>query len=191
MSRWLVGSSRSRHSGSAASTWASSTRSLKPPERVDSRVVVDLRRDAEALQDLPAPGLEGVAVVAGDDVLELRVPFAVEMVVRPGEQFVSGPHRVPELSMAHHRDLEDRGVLVQEVILLEGAEAEPFRSRDRPRARLLLTREDAEQGGLARSVGAHQTVPATRVELESRALEEDLGSVPLGEVRDGDHGGRA
>jgi hypothetical protein len=35
MSRWLVGSSNSRMSGLAASTWASSTRSLKPPDSVD------------------------------------------------------------------------------------------------------------------------------------------------------------
>ena len=93
------------------------------------RGTVDRGRDPEALQDLGRPRLERVPLVPDDDVLELGVAVAVELALRVEEALLLG-HRVPDLLVPHHRDLDDRGRLVAEVVLPEDSEAELLRDRD-------------------------------------------------------------
>ena len=187
MSRWLVGSSRSSTSGSEASTWASSTRSLKPPERVESGVAVDLGRDAEPLEHLAGAGFEGIAVVAEDQVLQLGVAVGVELLLGVGEQALLLDHRLPDVVVAHHGDFEDGHVLVPEVVLLEDAQLEALGHRDSPLAGDVVPGEDLEEGGFARAVGPHEAIAVARVELNRDPLEQRLGAEGLSKVGYGDH----
>ena len=151
------------------------------------RLAVDLARDAEPLEDLARPRLERVAVVAQDQVLELGIAVGVELGLGVGQELLLLDHRLPDLVVAHHRHLEDRHVLVAEVVLLEHAELEALGHRHRPLARLLVTGEDLQEGGLARAVRPNQAITVAGVELDRGPGEQGLGSIALTEIGDGDH----
>ena len=53
--------------------------------------------DAQTLEDLAGAGLEAVAVLPHDDVLELRVAIAVELLAGVGQQDLLLAHRLPQL----------------------------------------------------------------------------------------------
>ncbi len=162
---------------------------LEPAREGRERRPVDLRRNPETLQDLSRPRLERVALVPHDDVLELGVPVALERGVGVQEALLLG-HRLPDFLVSHHRHVEDRHLLVAEVVLLQDAEPELLRNRDDARRGRFLTREDAQESRLSRAVRADEAVAVAGVELDGDALEEGLGTERLSEVRDGDHGGR-
>ena len=120
------------------------------------RLVVAVARDAEPLEDLAGARLERVAVVGQDDVLELGVALAVE--VGALEQGLLLLDRLPQRLVAHHHDVDDGHVLVAEVVLAQDADARLLGDRDRAVARDLVAGQDAQEGGLARAVGADQAV---------------------------------
>ncbi len=151
-------------------------------------IAVEGGRDAEPLEDLGRARLEGIAVMARDDVFEIGVAVAVEARVGAIEQRSLVTDRLPQLVVAHHRHLEDRQLLEAVVVLLEGAQPEPPRLRHSAGARLLLAGEDPQERRLARAVGPDQPVAAAGVELEAHVLEQRLRAVPLGEAGDRDHG---
>ena len=153
------------------------------------RRAVDLRRDAEPLQDLRRPRLQRVALVAEDHVLELGVALRLERRVRLEEALLLG-HRLPHLAVPHHRHVDDRHRLVPEVVLREDAEPELLRDRDDARRRGFLSREDPQQRRLPRAVRPDEPVAVARVELDGDPLEEGLRAERLAEVGDRDHGAR-
>ena len=153
-------------------------------------LLVGLGRDAEPLEDLAGARLQRVAVVLDDDVLELGVAVAVEVLLGPGEDALLLGHGLPERRVAHHHDVDDADVLVLEVVLPEDSDPRALRDRDLAVARALLAAEDLEQRRLAAAVRAHDAVALARIELERDSLEEGLVPEVLGEVRHRDHGAR-
>jgi hypothetical protein len=93
-------------------------------------------------------------------------------------------HRLPELGVSHHHDVEDALALVLEVVLLEHPERGALRYRDLALAGLLPSAQDLEQGGFARAVRAHDAVALPGVELEGDTFEEGLIGEVLGQIRD-------
>ena len=130
------------------------------------RLVVAVAGDAQTFEDLAGARLERVAVVGQDDVLELGVALAVELVVL--EQLLLLVDRLPQRLVAHHHDVDDGHVLVAEVVLAQDADARLLRDRDLALARDLVAGQDAQEGGLARAVGAHHAVPLAGIELQAR-----------------------
>ncbi len=130
--------------------------------------------DAEAFEDLAGARLEGVAVVVEDQVFELGVAVAVEILVGVGQQLFFFLHGLPELLVAHHDDVENREGLVFEVVLLEHAQPQLLGHVEDPFAGHFLAGENLQEGRLARAVGADEAVTVARVELEAGALEERL-----------------
>ena len=147
------------------------------------------RRDPEPFQDLAGACLEAVAVRLDDQILELGITIAVEVILGVGEDALLLGHRSPERGVAHHHDVEDALVLVLEVILLQDAEDGALRERDVAVVRALLAGQDLEQRGFAAAVRANDAVALAAVELERDALEEHLVAEVFGEVRDRDHDG--
>ena len=87
-------------------------------------VVVLLGRDAEADEELGRLALGDVAVLFGDDALELAEADADLVGHLAGEEALLLLHRVPERLVAHHDGVEDALLVVLEVVLLEDAEAQ-------------------------------------------------------------------
>ncbi len=175
-------------SGSEASTWASSTRSLNPPERTRERLLVDVGRDAQPLEDLGGARLERVAVVVEDELLDVGVAVGVEIAIHVGEQALALFERVPDVLLAHHRHVDDRHVLVLEVVLLQDAQAGAPRHVDDAVRGDLVAGEDLEERRLAGAVGADEAVAGAGVELEGGALEQGVAAEGFGQVGDRNHG---
>ena len=146
------------------------------------RLAVDLRFDPQPLQDLGRPRLERVAVPAHDDFLQRGVAVAVEVLVGPLQQPVFLDHRLPELGVAHHHDVEDRVLLVLEVVLLEHPQPAALRHRDRAFAGRLVARQHAQERRFARAVRAHDAVALALRETQARALEQGLLAEALADV---------
>ena len=144
--------------------------------------------DAEALEDLGRARLERVAVLVRGSSPRAR---------RSGRRRTAraaGPssallllHRPPQLAAPHHRHVEDQLLLVGEVVLAQHADAGALGDRDRAVRGDLVAGEDAQEGRLARAVGADHAVDLLRVEVQRHAGEQRLLAVVLGEVGDGDH----
>jgi hypothetical protein len=113
------------------------------------RLAVALRGDPQALEDLAGAGLQAVAVLSQDDVFQPRVAVAVEVPIGMGQEPLLLDHRLPELGVSHHHDVEDALALVLEVVLLEHPERGALRYRDLALAGLLPSAQDLEQGGFA------------------------------------------
>jgi hypothetical protein len=77
--------------------------------------------------------------VAQDEVLDVGIALGVELRVGVLEKALLLHHRLPDLVVAHHGDLEDGHVLVAEVVLLEHAQLEPLGHVDRALAGKLIT----------------------------------------------------
>jgi hypothetical protein len=133
---------------------------------------VDLRGEAEPLEDGGRARLRRVAVVPLEGLLENREAIRVEVLVRLREDLLLLDHRLPQLRVPHQRDLQDLLLLVEELVLPQDAQTRRLRNRDRPLARLLVAREDPEERRLPGAVGAHEAVPLARVELEGGVAEE-------------------
>ena len=148
---------------------------------------MDVGRDPEPLEDLGGARLERVAVVVEDEVLDLGVAVGVEVAVHVGEQALALLERLPDVLLAHHRDLDDRHVLVLEVVLLEDAHAGAPRHVDDAVRGDLVAGEDLEEGRLAGAVGADEAVARAGVQLEGDALEEGVAAEGFGQVGDRNH----
>ena len=183
-----MGSSRRSTSGCEASTCASRTRSLKPPESTRIGSWWHSGRDAEPLEDLAGLGLERVAVVREDVLLDLGVAVGVELlVVGVREDLLALGDRLPDVVAAHHRDFEDRRLLVLEVVLLQDAEPGPLRDVDRAVRGDLLAREDAEKGRLAGAVRPDQSIARAGVQLHGDPFEEGISAPGFSKVGDRNH----
>ena len=152
------------------------------------RLPVDFCSDPQPFQDLGRSGLQGVAVPAHDDFLQRGVAVAVEVLVGSLQQPVLLDHRVPQLRVAHHDDVEDPILLVLEVVLPEHPQPAALRDRDRAFTGRLVARQHAQQRRLARPVRTHEAVAFALREAHARAREQGLLAEALAEVRDGDHG---
>ena len=73
-------------------------------------------------------------------------------------------------------------------VLAEVADGELLGNRDLALVGALLARDHAEEGGLARTVRAHEADLLPGVELERGVHEEDLAAVLLADAGEGDHG---
>ena len=131
---------------------------LEAPGKGGQGIVVDPRRQAEALEDRRGAGLGGVPVEVLGPGLQLGEPVGVEGLRGPGEQGLLLGQDLPQLAVAHEGHVEDGVLLVQEVVLAQHPDAGPLGPADLAGAGVRLPREDVEQRRLAGAVGAHQAV---------------------------------
>ena len=150
-------------------------------------IVVHPRRQAQALEDGRRPGFGGVAVEALGPGLELGEAVGVEALPGLGQQGLLLGQDLPQLAVAHEGHVEDRVLLVEELVLAQHADAGPLGQADLAVAGLQLTGEDVEQRRLAGAVGADEAVALPGVEHEGDIGEEGAVAVDLGEVRDREH----
>ena len=101
-----------------------------------------LGRNAQTLEDLAGSRLEAVAVEAQDEILDLGVSLAVEVLGGCLENPFLFGQGAPQFAMTHHRHLEDRSFFEAEMILREHPEAQTFGQRDPTFARLLIAGDD-------------------------------------------------
>jgi hypothetical protein len=134
-------------------------------------------------------GLGGVAVLLGDDGLEIgeAVAVVVSEVGLVEEAFLFLKRRPEHLVPLEH-DVEDAHVLVGELVLLEDRGL--FRAADHPRIGVQLPGEDLHEGRLAGAVGAGEAVAVVLVERDVDVLEEALLAVGLGDLGDLQRGHR-
>ena len=81
---------------------------------------MDGARDVEPLEDVSRARLHAVAIVREHDVLEIPVALDIEglRIARGGsEHLFLFAHRLPEHGEPHHHHVQDRDVIVGEVIL--------------------------------------------------------------------------
>src|ERR1700726_1674460 len=99
-------------------------------------------------------------------------------------------HRLPDVVVAHHRNLEDGHRLEAEVVLPQDAELQALRHGHRAGAGPFLAGQDAEERRLPRTVGPDQAIAVAGVELNRHPFEQRLGSIGLAEVGYRDHRAR-
>ncbi len=160
-SRWLVGSSSSRHCGRVVITVASASRVRCPPESVPTARAVVERAQAELLGgDLGAPvGVPGVVV---DGVLQRRgVRRLALVVVEVGRQLLDAAYGVPQRPQRRREHLADGAVVAERRLLTEQHEV-GRRLDGAGHARRLRepAGDGAQQRGLAGAVLADQPDPA-------------------------------
>ena len=76
------------------------------------RILVNVARKTEPLQDLGRSGLCRVAIVALHGLIQLTEAIRVEKFLRFGQERFLLHYGPPELRVAHHRDRENLLVLV-------------------------------------------------------------------------------
>ncbi len=86
-------------------------------------------------------------------------------------------------------EAEDFLLVVDELILTEHAEPKPLCNGDGAAVRGEVAAQNPEQRGLARTVGADESVPLGRVELERCPGEQGPVTERFREVGNGDHCG--
>ena len=131
--------------------------------------------DAEALQHRAGAAGQRVAVLGRDQVFQRREALFVH-VFSFEQRLLLHPGR-PDLIVAHHDDVLDRHVLVQELVLREHADSGALWGQHLARARRLNTREDAQQRRFTRAVRADDAVAVPRVELKVDLLKQRLPAV--------------
>jgi hypothetical protein len=136
MSKWLVGSSSSKTSG--------------PPIR--QRLLVGFDGDPQAFQNRGGARFERVTVVRAEQLFELGELSGVSAVV---DDAVALLECLPDQAVAHHGDVQNQRLIVEEVVLAQDTDPRALRDVDRAAGRGLVTGDDADEGGLARAVGAH------------------------------------
>ena len=97
--------------------------------------------------------------------------------------------RLPHLGFAHHRQVADDLAVVEEAILAQDADARVRRDGEAALRGRLVAGQDAQERGLARSVGADEAVARAGVELQRDVLEQRASAERLAELGDADHGG--
>ena len=192
-----MGSSRSRISGLAMSSFASSTRISQPPESFDSdcshfsgpepepgqgRAQLRVGREAARALELVVQGVvalgERIRHVAGRarDLLLGRAQPPLDRVQM----------RERRLGLGHHGALGDRAHLLAQV-----ADPRAALQEDVARVGGVLARQDAQQSGLAGAVAPDQADPVARAHVEARALEERAAAERFREVLQPEHGRRS
>ena len=137
-------------------------------------VVVLADVDPEALEDPAGVRLRFPSVHLGKLRLELGGQDPV--FVREVLFFIDGVlllHDVVEVLVAHDDGVHDRIGVVLELILLQDGHPDAWLHRHIAAGGLELSGEDAQEGGLARAVGADDAVAVARRELQVRMLKED------------------
>ena len=156
--------------------------------------VDEVRREAEAREDLPRPRLERVAVEgvearlhlaeALDQGLELVEALGVGHAVLEQVELVG---HVGHLAGARH-GLLDHGASVHVAhALLEPSEGHAAVDDHGAGVRRIVPGDHAEDGALARAVGAHQADLLALEEAERGVDEEDLLAVLTGDGVESDH----
>src|SRR6185312_13537881 len=150
-------------------------------------VAVDLGGNAESFEHFAGAGLQGIAVVAEDEVLQVGVAVGVEFLVGVGEEALLLDHGLPDVVVAHHGHFEDGHVLETEVNLLEDAQLEALGHRDGAFAGDVIPGEHFEERRLARAIGPHEAIAVAGIELNRDPLEQRLGAEGFAKVGYGDH----
>ena len=115
-------------------------------------------------------------------LFELGELVGIEFLSGRGEQPILGDRHLPQLGIAHQRDIENRLVLVEELILLQDPQAQALRDRNRALAGFDVAGQHVEERGLAGPIGPHQAVALASVELERYMGEECLLAVELADI---------
>ena len=195
MSRWLVGSSISRTSGSPSSTRAIATRIFQPPDSAPDIPVNPLIVEPETVENFAGAALERVAAEMVVFVLHVakarenavhvvdlrrvghRVLQLLELVVQLAEAAAAGDGLVEHGAARHLFD-----------VLAEIADRELARDRHVAFVGLFLAGDHPEEGGLARAVGTDQSDLLARIELERGVDEQHLSAVLLADGGKRNHG---
>ena len=181
-SRWLVGSSSSRMSGSRNSTPASATRIRQPPENDDSG-------SPWAVSSKPSP-LRIRAARAGAAAAPISISRLWSSAIRIGSWAVAasceqaGPHGVRR----QHR--LERGHGAARRLLPDHADLRVGRDAERAGIGLQLAHQQPQQGGLAGAVAADQAHPGIVGDAQRRPFEQGTASDSEGEVFEFQHVGR-
>src|SRR6266545_2018238 len=132
------------------------------------------------LLHFPEPGQDGVHLLRPRGIAH-RLLQRLELVVE-----------IPDAAAARDGLVEHRAAGHLLDVLAEVADGQLAGHRDLALVGGLLAHDQAEEGGLARAVGTHESDLLARVELERRVDEEELTAVLLAQAGKGDHraGGR-
>jgi hypothetical protein len=173
MSRLFVGSSSSKHVGAREQRLREQHAQLEAGWHFAHRELVLRFVDARVYQDRPRACLGGIAVVLGDLRLQFRGLHVVDVGrVRVRVDAIALMHRVPELDVALHHDVQDALILVTELVLVELAHAQPGLQHDVARARLQLATEDLHERRFAAAVRADEAVAVAVRKLDRDVLEQ-------------------
>ena len=150
---------------------------------------MEVSADPQALEQSLRLGLRRVTVLFSDDALELGQTHAhlVGEVVSLHVELVALFHGRPQRRVPHQHGVEDGGVVVNRVVLLEDGGL--LGAVDVPVVGLNITRQDLHEGRLARAVRSGQAVTITGGEGGVDVLEELASAKALGDFRYRDHRG--
>ena len=188
-SRLLVGSSRSSACGLAEQRLGEQDAELVPAGDLPHQPGVIGLGNAQTGEQRGGVGLGGVAVLLGDDALEVgeAVPVVVGEIGLV-EQRLLLVERGPEPLVALEHHVEDPDVLVGELVLLEDRGL--LGPADHAGVRIQLTGQDLHEGRLAGAVGPGEAVALVLAERDVDVLEEALLAVGLGDLGDLQRGHR-
>jgi hypothetical protein len=153
---------------------------LKPPDRVES---------GWSWEDvgIPSARLQCVTVELSHGVLEVgQAPRITLPVIDDGAALREG---LPGRAVAHHGELANDLLIVEEMVLPQHAHPGAAGQRDGAVAGWLVARHDTNERRLARAVGAHQPVAAARVQLQRDAFEQRARAEGLGQILNAEHAG--
>ena len=145
--------------------------------------VVELRLDAQAVQQVLGVGLRLPAVHGGELTLQLGGLHAVLL----GEVLLHVDgflllHDLVQPGVAHNHRVQNRVLVVFKVVLLKKGETLSRRDGDLAAGRLQLTGQNSQKCGLAGAVGSDQAVAVALGELDVHILKQCLFPHPEGYV---------
>ena len=171
---------------------------LEPQQRLEIEMVRRLVEQQErGLGDEQAREVRAHHPTAGESLRELVGVAFLE--AEAGEDFL-GPRleRVVDVEvvlsrlefLAARRDVQDRLLARGRALLREKAEVRAALPLDRAGVGALLTEDEPEERGLARTVGPDEPEPIGARDEERHVGKQFAGAVGLGDVGDGEHRNR-
>lgn len=142
--------------------------------------------DADAHEDLLGPRLQRVAVLAGDELVELH--DAIYVGILAVRDLVQLAQRRVHLGISAHRHIDDSLIVFGELILAQDPQTDALAKGDVAIVHRFVPCEHAQEGGLSAAVRSHEPVALSRIQLQSHSGKEQLRAEALADILDVDHG---
>ena len=145
--------------------------------------LVQRRFDTEPVEQDRGVRLRGVPALVADHAFEFAEAHAVlvrQLLVRFGVQNVPLLQSLPQPCIPHDDSIDHAKFVEGKLILPQNAQF--LGTRDRTFRRFDVAFQDLHQGGLARSIGTRDRIPAPFEERAGDVLEQDPGGVPHSDV---------
>ena len=161
---------------------------LQPGVNAGHLLIVQLRADAQALQQAGSIGFGFPAPQLRELRLQVRRPQAV--LIGKVRLFIDGVlflHDVVQVLVAHDDGVHDGVVIVGVLVLLQNGDPLGGVDLNGAGGRIQLPGEDAQEGGLARPVGADNAIAVAGQKLQIHMLEQPLPTKLHTQIADCDH----